>query len=117
MEELIDLFFTPQGQEFCVEHNLPSMDTLILFRSMQAACMGFYIEMPVCMKNASRMALFGPSTEAILEYDDVGVRHEVILMHGAKAKIIASGYAIVFVTNAGGSVDKIEKGNAIIFVT
>jgi hypothetical protein len=51
------------------------------------------------LKNPANVALFGKDTVAELEYDDTGVRHVVVLMHGAKAKIRASGYAVVFVTN------------------
>ncbi|MDR3246072.1 MAG: hypothetical protein LBT50_06520 [Prevotellaceae bacterium] len=108
---LMRLFFTPQGIEFCTKHNLPTIDTLRLFRGMQAARGGFYIDAPAKLKNPGNVALFG-KTVAELEYDDTGVYHQVIVMHGAKAKITASGYAVVFVTNAGGEVETVINDNA-----
>ena len=104
-EELIELLFTPQGVEFCSKHNFPSMSELAAFRGEQASRGGVYINTPVQAKNCRRAALFGRDTIAELEYDDPTKRHEVLIMHGASVKIKASGYAVVFVTNAGGTVE------------
>lgn len=104
-EELIRLFFTPQGVEFCSKHNFPSMSELEPFRGIKAERNGFYINTPVIAKNLEKIALFGIETVAELEYDDPTKRHEVVVMHGASVKIKASGYAVVFVTNAGGTVE------------
>jgi hypothetical protein len=111
---LMRLFFTPQGIEFCAKYKLPSMETLLPFRGMQAARGGFYIDAPVKMRNAANIALFGRDTVADLEYDDTGIRHQVVLMHGAKAKIKASGFAVVFVINAGGEIETESNDNALI---
>jgi hypothetical protein len=116
VDSLMKLFFTPQGTEFCIKYNLPTMETLRLFRGMQAARGGFYIDVPVKLKNPGNIALFGRDTLAELEYNDVGVRHQVVLMHGARAKITASGYAVVFIFNAGGGVEADEKDRAKIIV-
>ena len=113
-DDLIELFFTPQGIEFCSEYNFPSMQALTPFRGMQAARGGFYIDTPVKLKNPKRVALFGKDTVAELEYDDVSQRHEVVVMHGAKAIIKASGYAVVFVTNVSGEVETDIRDSAKI---
>lgn len=101
-EELIQLFFSPQGVEFCQKNNFPTMDMLRSFRSEQARAKGAYVdagEVRIC--NVERVALIG-DTEAELTYTDPTKRHVVILMHGAKAHIKASGYAVVFVYNGDG---------------
>jgi hypothetical protein len=113
-DDLMELFFTPQGIEFCSEYNFPSMEALMPFRGTQAARGGFYIDTPVKLKNPNRVALFGKDTVAELEYDDVSQRHEVVVMHGAKAIIKASGYAVVFVANVSGKVETEITESAMI---
>ena len=84
-EELMRLLLTPQGTEFCMKNNFPSMEQLREFRGT----------------NPVRVFLAG--SKAILHFDTIG-RYNVILMHGAEAEIHASNYAVVFVKNAGGKV-------------
>lgn len=101
MNELARLFFTPQGQEFCVNNNFPDHPTFQLLKSDEFEQEGIYIDMDVRLTNKAKVALIG-DTNAELIYTDPKKRHEVILMHGAKAKIIARNWAVVFVTNASG---------------
>ncbi len=111
-DELIELFFSPQGVEFCAKYNFPEMRLLLPFRGVQSTRGGFYINTPICAKNRRRIALVGSKTEAELEYDNPDEAHEVIIMHGAKVKIKASGFAVVFVTNISGSVEVEVKDSA-----
>lgn len=101
--ELIQLFLSTQGIEFCTDNNFPDLDTLKTFKT--ADKYNIYIDKNVELSNAQKVVLIG-NTKAILTYNDPNKRHEVILMHGAKATIKASGYAVVFVTNSGGEVKK-----------
>lgn len=105
IEELAALFRTPQGVEFCEVHNFPSIETWReLDKAYGLARFGIYVDAgTVSLKNEAHVALIG-STIGELEYDELQ-RHAVMLMHGAAAKINASGHALVFVTNAGGMVD------------
>lgn len=106
-EELIQLFLSVQGIEFCTENNFPDLDTLRRFKNTERY--GIYIDTDITLSDISKVVLIG-NTNAILNYSDPKKNHEVILMHGAKATIKASGYAVVFVTNSGGTVD-IEKSD------
>jgi hypothetical protein len=115
IDDLMALFFTPQGREFCTKHNVPSLDVFRCFKNTNAIGGGFYIDTPVKAKNLPRVALIGNETVAELEYTETEGFHAV-LMHGAKAKITASRYAVVFVTNAGGEVEIIRNDNAKVFV-
>lgn len=100
-EQLMRLFLTPQGIEFCQKYNFPDIDTLRTFRGLEAARHGIYIDAGrIALRNAEQVALIG-DTVAELRYDDPKKRHEVILMHGAKAHVIATGWAVVAVTNNG----------------
>ena len=102
-DKLIRLFLTKQGIEFCTDNNFPSLEVLRTFDDTEKY--GIYIDREITLSNLSKVVLIG-NTNAVLNYDDPDKKHEVILMHGAKATIKASGYAVVFVTNAGGIVEK-----------
>jgi hypothetical protein len=112
--ELMELFFTPQGTEFCAKFNTPSLEAFRRFRGLDATRGGFYIDTPVKAKNLPRVALIGSKTVAELEFTETE-GFTVVLMHGAKANITASGYAVVFITNAGGEVCAVQKNNAKIY--
>lgn len=101
MTELARLFFTPQGQEFCVNHNFPDYSTFQLLKSDEFEQEGIYIDMDVRLTNKAKVGLIGDSYAELI-YTDPHKRHEVILMHGAKAKIVVRNWAVVFVTNAAG---------------
>lgn len=101
-EQTIRLFLTPQGIEFCQKHNFPTLEDIRYFRGKVAERNGVYIDAgPLKLHNAERIALIG-NTEAELSYDDNTKRHIVVMMHGAKARITAKGYAVVFIYNASG---------------
>lgn len=111
--ELMDLVFTPQGIEFCTKYHFPSLPVYRTYKGAEAEEHNIYIDREVSLNNVDRVLLVG-DTQAVLTYDDPTKRHEVILMHGAKARIEASGWAVVFVTNAGGVVETEVRDNAKI---
>ena len=113
VDELIHLFTTPQGIEFCGKFNFPDISTLRSFRGVQASRLGLFIDTIISRQNLSKVILVG-NTVATLTYTDSSKGHQVILMHGAKAIIKASGYAVVFVTNNGGTVEAHISDNAKI---
>lgn len=106
------LFFTPQGREFCENNNFPSLE---IFRGMRAhvAAYGVYVDGgAVTLRNNANVGIIG-ETVATLEYDDNTKVHKVILMHGAKATIKASNYAVINLTNVGNcEVNIINDGTA-----
>lgn len=111
-EDLMRLLLTPQGTEFCTKNNFPSMEQLQWFRGEKAESMGIYINTDIELTNPVKVFLAG--SKAVLHYDTIG-RYNVILMHGAKAEIHASNYAVVFVKNAGGEV-KIDKDDTALIL-
>lgn len=52
----------------------------------------------VSLKNNANVGIIG-KTEAMIEYDDNTKMHRIILMHGARAVIKVSNYAVVNVIN------------------
>lgn len=101
--ELMKLIFTPQGIEFCTKFNFPDIDTFQKYKGFEAERNGIYVNTDVELHNVECLLLVG-NTSAVLTYNDPTKSHHVILMHGAKATIKASGYAVVFVVNTGGTV-------------
>lgn len=113
-KSLVWLFFSPQGREFCKENNYPSIES---FRSMvrYVEPYGVYIEKPV-EKHNEDIALVGKS-ESVLRYDGINKAYKVILMHGAKAIIHVSNYAVVRLENISGSFKIInEDGTGEVLV-
>lgn len=109
------LFFTPQGREFCEQHNFPSLE---MFREMaeNVARYGVFVDAgSVKRQNDANVGLVG-STSAELVYDDNTVVHKVILMHGAKAKIKASHYAVILLVNIGACEVEIEKDQTVVIL-
>lgn len=111
-EDLMRLLLKPQGTEFCTKNNFPSMEQLQWFRGEKAESMGIYIDTDTELTNPAKVFLAG--SKAVLHFDTIG-RYNVILMHGAKAEIHASNYAVVFVKNAGGEV-KIDKDDKALIL-
>lgn len=96
--ELMHLFFTPQGIEFCTKNNFPKIETVRTFKGELAETFGIYIDAGhIKLVNPARVALIG-DTEACLHYDDPSKAHQVVTMHGGRAQITATGYAVVFIT-------------------
>ncbi|MEG1539899.1 MAG: hypothetical protein RR383_08155 [Muribaculaceae bacterium] len=113
-EELIRLFLSPQGQEFCVKNNFPDVTT---FKDTfpHATEYGIHIDKGNIQLTDCAMTVLIGNTHAELTYSDSSKRHEVILMHGASATIHAEDWAVVFVTvGVRCKVIKAVKDNALI---
>lgn len=111
-EDLMRLLLTPQGTEFCTSNQFPFIVQLREFKGEKAENLGVFIDTDMEQSNPAKVFLAG-STKAILRFDMIG-RYNVILMHGAKAMIHASNYAVVFIKNAGGEVEVIKDNIALV---
>lgn len=107
------LFFSPQGREFCREHNYPSIE---MFREMKVNVEPYnvFVDERVVAHNES-VAIIGNSA-AELHYSGTDMAYKVILMHGARAVIHASNYAVVRVENISGEYEVINDGTAKILL-
>lgn len=109
------LFFTPQGREFCEENHFPSLE---MFQRMKEDVSEYGVLVDagrVSRRNDANVGLIG-DTSAELVYDDNTVVHKVILMHGAKAKIKASNYAVILLVNIGNCEVEIEKDKTVVIL-
>ncbi len=114
IDELAVLFRSPKGQEFCEKYSFPDLKTWqALASEYDLSRFGIYVDAGcIPLTNEPHVVLIG-ATAGTLHYDELK-RHTVMAMHGATAKVNASGYALVFVTNAGGTIESEKTGFAKI---
>ncbi|MCM1075942.1 MAG: hypothetical protein NC411_01115 [Bacteroides sp.] len=112
-EELSQLFLSPQGLEFCEKLKYPRLPMWQeIKKSIDVCKLGFFIdERNVIGRDASHTVLIG-RTSAVLEYDCVGMYH-IVLMHGAKAVVTASNYAVLHIVNIGGCEVELKTDNTV----
>lgn len=109
------LFFTPQGLEFCEDNNFPSIDD---FREAESNISDFGLLVDkgeIIRNNDSNIALIG-DTNGKLVFDDNTKVHKVVLMHGAKAFIVARNYAVVRLVNIGNCEVNIHKDKTSVIL-
>lgn len=101
IEQIIKLFTSPQGVEFCQRYNFPEIQTLRKFQQYDVERFGVFIDAgSIALNNVRRLVLVG-DTQATITCDNTW-RYEIIMMHGAKAEINASGWAVVAIINKTG---------------
>lgn len=114
IEELAAVFTSRQGLEFCIRYHFPNIATFRLFKGQGVEKYGIYIDAGVItLKNPERAILIG-RTSATVNCDECK-QHEIVLLHGARAVVNASKWAVASVTaSVGCSVIKNTSENAII---
>ena len=110
---LVSSFFSPQGREFCEKYKFPSIG---LFRQIKPELtddMCVFVDYgQVHRSNDKDIALVG-ETCGDLKFDENKYVHKIVLMHGAKAVINASNYAVLLIVNVGGCEVKINKDKTV----
>lgn len=109
------LFFTPQGTEFCQDNNFPSIED---FREIKhnISDFGIFVDTgEITRSNDGNVALIG-NTFGRLVFDDNTNVHKVVLMHGAKAFIIARNYAVVRLITIGDCEVNIHKDKTSVIL-
>lgn len=114
LQEIIRLFTSSRGLEFCMKFHFPNIATLRLFKSYNVERYGIYIDAgTITLENPKRAILIGHTNATIV--CSTLERHHVALLHGSKTVISASDWAVVFVDAAKGcNVMKIVNDNAVI---
>lgn len=100
--EMMNLFLTPQGIEFCIANDFPSRGRLRAIKEAGVSEMGIWIDEGVKRAENARIAVLIGNTEGDLYYDTLDYPCRVVLMKGAKCTVHASGYAVVSVTAQDG---------------
>ena len=114
IEELAAVFTSRQGLEFCIRYHFPNIATFRLFKGQGVEKYGIYIDAGVITLNNPARAILIGRTSATVNCDECK-QHEIMLLHGAKAVVNASKWAVASVTaSLGCSVIKNTSENAII---
>ena len=111
--ELIKLMFTPQGIEFCQDHNFPSVE---VFRKNRDSLerLGVYVDAGnIALKGKEYVCIVG-DTDATIEAAVTKFIHTILLMHGARAKITAKDYAVLNIVRIGGEYSIKKDGTVIV---
>lgn len=107
------LFFTPQGQEFCEEHNFPSLEVFQQIKD-DVRGLGVFVDAgSIELPRWQCVCLVG-DTNATIEASGVEHAHTILLMHGASATINASNHAVVKVVNISGSEVIVNNDNTAV---
>lgn len=114
LDDIVRLFSSVQGLEFCIKNHFPNMATFRKFRQYDVERFGIYIDAgAVTLRNPKKVILIG-RTSATIDCDTLE-RHEVYLLHGAKAVVNASKWAVVATTvEQGCSIIRNASENAIV---
>lgn len=108
------LFFTPQGRRYCSQYNFPSLDRFRQLRQHTSSLKIFVDAGDIEIKaDYPNIGLVG-STKAVVSVTDNSKVYRVILMHGAKARIIASNYTVILLANMGPCEVDIEKDDTVL---
>lgn len=115
LEEICALLKSPQGVEYCLGHHFPNMATLRLFKPYKPEQYGVYIDAGnITLTNPKSVVLAGRTTASII-CDSLDDKHDIVVMHGAKAVVNASKWAVCIVAmETGCSVIKNTSDHAII---
>lgn len=114
LAELVALMHTPQGREFCKAKRFPTLG-ILRSRREDFAALGVYVDAgEVEMTDRDNVIIAG-DTHARLSYDDTARPYYAMVMHGARADVIASGYAVCEVTRVKGRVSVSSDDNAMVF--
>lgn len=115
LDEIVELFKSPQGVEFCLKNYFPNTQTLRLFKQYDTAKYDIYIDAGNITLNNPRKAIIIGHTTATINCSGTDERHEIVAMRGAKVIINARDWAVVFCNgDKGCSWIKNTWNNAII---
>lgn len=100
IEDLAALMFSPQGVEFLTRYKFPDLAVFRKFKRFSPEKLGVYIDAGrITLKNPEKAFLVG-KTVAVLQYDELKAKR-LVMMHGAKATVEASGWAVVKIDTDG----------------
>ena len=114
LEDIVRLFVTPRGIEFCINNHFPNMETFRLFKPYKVERFGIYIDAGTITLHNPNLAILIGNTAATINNDTLEA-HDIILLHGAKAVVNASGWAVCKTTiERGCDIACNTSGNAVI---
>lgn len=115
LPELVALMFSPQGREFMLANQFPNLETLRQYKALNPESLGVYIDCgKITLTDPGKVFLIGDTTAEI--FCRQTANNTVILMHGAKANIYASGYSVTHVEKDRDSSFTATKSNRAVIL-
>lgn len=116
-EDWANLFFSIQGKEFCMQHAFPSIEELLPLKEVLLPYNIFIdCKKEISINQAGNYLLMGSSVANV--HISAPQALHLNLMHGAKARISASDYAVLFINRTPDSLIHIDKDEtAKIFIS
>lgn len=112
-KQLVQLFFSAQGLEFCQKYDYPSIDVLRTIAD-KVGGMGMFIDSGSITINSRNHICIAGKTQATILASGVDYVHKIVVMRGASAHIKADNYAVLAITNIGGGCVDIDKDNTVV---
>lgn len=109
-EDMIKVFLTPQGIEFCIKNDFPDKSYLRPIKERNVSEMGIWIDAGEKELRNERIVVLVGNCNFKLVYDTLEYPCKVVLMKGARAKIIARGFSVVKIEAQEGCEYKVKKG-------
>lgn len=112
---LAALMFTPQGLEFCQQNNYPSLGTLRPLKD-QLIGLDIWVDAGEITLDGPRQVCIAGDTSATI--DVAGVKHvyTIVVMHGARAVINASDYAVLNIVRIGSANITIHQDKTVVIL-
>lgn len=117
METLVSRFSDVPVWEFCIGHDFPALDVWRDIDESVRRRHGIHVdEGRISLRNPESAILAG-ATDAELHFGGDARAYMVFVLQGAKARIRAGGFAVVFVKAAASASIEVERsGNGICLV-
>ena len=116
LDDLCSLLFTPQGREFCIQHDFPKSDDLrpIADNSLILNQI-FRNKTKLRFHNPKDICLINSDGEIIIE--NPGFLHHIVLLEHSCLKLISKNYCVVSVDVSASSYLEIEEeSNTMVYV-
>lgn len=115
IEQLANLYKSTQGVEFCMRYHFPNLSTLRTFKRERPERFGIYIDAGnITLDEPKDKVLLIGRTTAVVNCSETR-RYNIVCLHGGKAVVNASKWAVVRVEAENGTtVVRNISDNAVI---
>ena len=93
LEGIVRLLFSPQGREFCIKNQFPSMEVFRKFIKYHPDRYGVYIDAGrIDLVEPKDVFIVGNTTATI--HIEATASHRICVMHGGSVSVYAGGYSV-----------------------
>jgi hypothetical protein len=115
LDDLATLLFTPQGIEFCIDNKFPNIDDVRKLDKDFCKRHNIVVDDYFEGENINRIAVFGKSN-VVLRFNNLDCSYHILAMHGARVKVVAENYAVVFINSRDADIIIDKRDNAKVFI-